>query len=254
MAVDGKGTEIEAGKKPTPSEETRLSKTSSKQSTHLENVKKSYGESGSDSSSSRTPSPLVRRDIPDSKVPARLPRRTKESKSEESGTEDSTSAAQGSMVNRDYEGQSSKPRSPKQAQERDRRQRVPEGDNPPRARHTRRSRSGSSEREASRRHRRRSRSSERRDRDRDRSSRSPERSSRRRDRRGKRASSSSPRPDVDPAILPSKWARHRDSADSSSDEDRELEKAFQSKGRKVHSASDSGDVFGIEKLSQEYFS
>ncbi len=63
MAVIGKGMKIEAGKKPSPSEETRLSKTSRKQSTHLENVKRSYRESGSDSSSSHTPSPLVRRDI-----------------------------------------------------------------------------------------------------------------------------------------------------------------------------------------------
>ena len=53
--------------------------------------------------------------------------------------------------------------------------------------------------------------------------------------------------------LPSKWARHRDSADSSSEEDRELEKAFQ-QGRQSGASESDEDMFGIAELSRKYFS
>ena len=71
-----------------------------------------------------------------------------------------------------------------------------------------------------------------------------------------RKRSPSPEPHLKQSGLPSKWARHRDSTDNSEEEDRELEKAYHGgRGQRSRSTSDSGgDMFGIAKLSQEFFS
>ncbi len=255
--------EMEDGRRRKPS---RSPSNEGRPSEAVQRVKRAYQGSGSDSSSSRTPSPPVRHEIPDSELSVRWHRGAKGLDRGEPSSAGAGSARDTLKVSQEGGDETSRSRSPgkerKRTQEVDQLKRrshspvQPRAADPPKARHSRRSRSRSSEGETSRSRRRRQRSGsgERRDRERKRPSRSPgrrERSSRRDDRRHRKRSP------IESTVLPSKWARHRDSADSSSDEDRELEKAYhgEKRGSRSRSASDIGeDMFGLAKLSKECFS
>lgn len=93
---------------------------------------------------------------------------------------------------------------------------------------------------------RRSRSPKRDGRDRHRGRRSHSRSPSTRDRRSRRDEGNEGR--VGGGAVQSKWARHRDQAsadDSSADEDRELERTYQSKEK---SKPEEEDLFGLDKI------